>query len=138
MTKSRFDTLGHVMTDLQAPVVRRVARAAALTPVLLVPLAAAPALAVPPEGWEVAEPVSALQFLLVLVALPLGLFAIITLLVLVPAMARGEKYTPGLAWRNENEWFGGPSGGVEAAEESAPEELEGDDESRQGGSSARW
>lgn len=125
------------MIDLEAPVVRHVARAMALAPALLLPLAAAPALAVPPEGWEVAEPVSALQFLLLLVALPAALFIVISLLVLVPAMARGEKYKPGQAWRNENEWFGGPRGGVEATDEAAGE-LESGEESSRGGASARW
>ena len=125
------------MSDLNAPVVRRLARTVALAPVALA-LVAAPAFADTPAKWPDAEPVSALHAMLILVAFPLGLFVIITLLVYVPSLARGEKYTPGLAWRNENEWFGGPRGGVEAAEKAQPEAIEGVQETGRGGASARW
>ena len=122
--------------DLNAPVVRRIARAVALTPAALVSVAAAPALADPPDTWAPADKVSPLHVLLVLGAIPLGLFVLITLLVYLPSMVRGQKYQPGLAWRNENEWFGGPSDGVDAAAKAEPAELEGARES--GGTSARW
>lgn len=125
------------MTDMNAPVVRRFARAVALTPAVLVSLAA-PALADAPESWADPDPVSTLQVLLILVAIPVALFVVISLLVYVPSMARGEKYTPGLAWRNENEWFGGPRGGVEAADRVEPKAIEGVEEGDRGGASARW
>jgi hypothetical protein len=127
--------MNRVMTPDTLPVVRRLARAAALAPGVLVPLAAAPALAVPPEGWPAPDPVSTLDMLLVLLGIPLALFVGITLLVYVPSMARGERYTPGLAWRNENEWFGGPRGGLGAADHAEPESV---GESDRGGASARW
>jgi hypothetical protein len=116
---------------------RRALRALALAPAALVPLAASPALAAPPETWPDAEAVGALDFLLVLLALPLGLIVLITLLVYVPSMAKGEKYTPGLAWRSENQWFGGPKDGLEAADRSDRQQLEATDADR-GGASARW
>ncbi len=122
------------MSDLNARVVRRSVRALALTPVLL-PLVAAPALAAPPETWEQAEPVGALDFLLVLAIIPLALVLLITLLAYVPAMVRGEKYTPGRSWRNENEWFGGPKDGLEAADRT---EVAATGETDRGGASARW
>jgi hypothetical protein len=125
-----------VMSDLNARVVRRSLRALALIPAAALPLVAAPALAVPPEAWPDAEPVGALDFLLVLVLIPLGLFLLIVLLSSVPSLARGEKYTPGRAWRNQNEWFGGPKDGLEAADRAdVPAETSAAD---RGGASARW
>lgn len=123
------------MPHLNTPAVRRSALALMLTPVALVALAA-PALADAPTTWVDPEPVSTLYVLLILVGLPAALFLGITLLVYVPSMARGEKYTPGLAWRNESEWFGGPRGGIEAVDRAGPEAIEGAGE--RGGASARW
>lgn len=125
------------MSDLNARVVRRSLRALALTPALALPLVSAPALAAPPESWPDAEAVGALDFLLVLLIIPVGLALLIALLAYVPSMARGEKYTPGLAWRNESEWFGGPAEGLEAADKAEQPAVEGAEADR-GGASARW
>lgn len=125
------------MSDLNSRVVRRSLRALVLTPALLVPLVAAPAFAVPPEAWPDSEPVGALDFLLLLLVIPLGLVVLIWVLASVPSMARGQKYTPGLAWRNESEWFGGPTDGLEAADRTEPEAIEAAEADR-GGASARW
>ncbi len=122
------------MSDLNPRVVRRALRALVLTPVLLLPLVAAPALAAPPEAWPDSEPVSALDFLLVLVVIPLGLVLVIALLAYLPAMVKGERYQPGRSWRNENEWFGGPKDGLEAADKAEVPAAEPD----RGGASARW
>ena len=132
----------HVTKALSSPVVRRLVRGAAVTPALLVVLASPHALAAPPENWADPEPTSGLDALLLLAGAPLALMAIITLLVYIPSMARRQRYTPGLAWRNENEWFGGPVGGVDALDKAEePPALEAGDaentESR-GGASARW
>jgi hypothetical protein len=124
------------MSDLNPRVVRRSLRALALAPALTLPLVSAPALAAPPEAWPDAEAVGALDFLLVLLVIPLGLALLIAILAYVPAFARGEKYTPGLAWRNENEWFGGPTEGLEAADKTEQKAVEG--ASDRGGASARW
>lgn len=129
-------------TVQQAPAARRLSRrlaqAVALTPAVLLVSSSQSALGVPPEGWPTAEPVSSLSVLLLLVAVPVALFALITLAVYVPSMARGEKYTPGRAWRNENEWFGGPRGGVEAADKVEPAAVETGEGEHRGGASARW
>lgn len=122
-----------VMSDLNARVARRALRALVLTPVVLVPAVAAPALAAPPSTWPDPEPVGALDYLMVLLIIPLGLALLITLLAYVPSMVKGEKYTPGRAWRNENEWFGGPKDGLEATDTT---EVPADAE--RGGASARW
>lgn len=124
------------MAALKTPVVRRLVTTAALAPVALLGLAA-PAAAAPPETWPETDSVSVLDMLLLVLVIPVGLIAVISLLVYVPSMARGEKYTPGLAWRNENEWFGGPRGGVETAAKSDPAAIEAEGSAR-GGASARW
>jgi hypothetical protein len=126
-------TLLPVMSDLNARVARRFLRALALTPAVLLPLVSAPALAVPPSTWPDPEPVGALEYLLVLLVIPLGLALLITVLTYVPAMVKGEKYTPGRSWRNENEWFGGPKDGLEASDKA---EVPSDAD--RGGASARW
>ena len=97
-----------------------------------------PAFASRPASWPPADPVSPLSFLVVLVLIPAGLFLLIALLTAIPSMARGDStYQPGLAWRNEPEWFGGPRGGLDKADEQA--ELEsGESSSDRGGASARW
>ncbi|HEU4515640.1 MAG TPA: hypothetical protein VFR87_21225 [Nocardioidaceae bacterium] len=122
------------MSDQNTRVVRRSLRALALTPALLLPLVAAPALAAPPQTWPDPEPVSALDYLMVLLIIPLGLVLLITLLAYVPAMVKGEKYKPGRSWRNENEWFGGPKDGLEAADKAEVPATE----TERGGASARW
>lgn len=122
------------MSDLNTRAVRRSLRALLLTPVLLLPLVAAPASAAPPQTWPDPEPVSALDYLLVLLVIPLGLVLLITLLAYVPAMVKGEKHQPGRAWRSENEWFGGPKDGLEAADKVERPATEPE----RGGASARW
>lgn len=133
MAGQRLGTLLPVMPDLNARVVRRALRALAPTAVVLLTLVPAPALAAPPSTWPEPEPVSALDYLLVLLVIPLGLALLITVLAYVPVMVKGERYTPGRAWRNENEWFGGPSGGLEASDKA---EVPADAD--RGGASARW
>jgi hypothetical protein len=126
-----------VINHFNASAVRRIALAVALTPAILV-VTGGPALAEAPQQWGPQQPVNPLHALL-LVAIPAGLFALITLLVYAPSMVRGEKYHPGLAWRNEPEWFGGPRGGVEAADKVDPQAIEpGSEGSQRGGASAHW
>ncbi len=96
-------------------------------------LLAAPAHATgTPEGWSDPEPVGSLHALTLLVGGPLLLFVLIALAVYLPALARGEKVTPG---DPESEWFGGPRRGVHAADRVDPQALEGKDT---GGASGRW
>jgi hypothetical protein len=138
--KTGFDTLGDVTNQRRSPAVRRAARVLALTPAIAVTTVAAAASADPPASWEDNPSVSTLHVLMVLVGLPLALFVIITLLVYLPSMVRGERYKPGQAWRSEPEWFGGPRGGAEALQggDHPQAVTAGDHEDNRGGASARW
>jgi hypothetical protein len=86
----------------------------AVVPALLVTTSAGAAFAAPPESWESPKHTSPLYVLLVLGAIPLALFALITLLVYLPSMTRGQHSQPGQSWGGETEWFGGPREGLEA------------------------
>ena len=96
-----------------------------------------PAAADAPAGWESVPPVSALDMLLVLVIIPLGLAAALTLLTVLPSLAGKKGYEPGQAWRGEAEWFGGPVKGVGSASEITPEQIESRSKDT-GGTSASW
>lgn len=102
-----------------------------LAATLAVAAFAGPARADVPEGWAEPTTVSGLEFLLLLVIIPLGLALVITVLVYVPSLVRGESLAPGNQ-EPENQWLGGPS--------KSPAELTvGDsDSSEAGGASARW
>ena len=125
------------MTNHQTtPAVRRVTRALALTPVLLV-AGALPASASAPAQWPEAPSVSWLDALLVLLIIPAGLALLISLLAAIPSMrGGGSSYQPGLAWRHEAEWFGGPRDGLEKADKSDREAVEASGE--RGGASGHW
>ena len=97
----------------------------------------APAAAEEPEAWESAPEVSTLGFLLVLVIIPLGAAAVISLLAFLPSLARDSGYEPGQSWRGEAQWFGGPTKGVKSADQVTPEEIEARSKGT-GGTSARW
>jgi len=96
-----------------------------------------PASADVPQNWEQAPDVSPLGFLLVLVIIPLGLAAVIALLTVLPSMASDKGYEPGQAWRGQPEWFGGPTKGLQAAEDVTPQQIEAGSQTT-GGTSARW
>jgi hypothetical protein len=98
---------------------------------------AAPAAAAEPDAWDSAPDVSPLAFLLVLVILPLSAAAVISLLAVLPSLARDRGYEPGQAWRGEAEWFGGPTEGVKSADQVTPEQIEARSKDT-GGTSARW
>lgn len=91
--------------------------------------------------WEDNGPYSPLYVITILVVIPVGLFALITLLVYLPSMMRkNESYQPGQPWRNESEWFGGPRGGVGAVDSTEqPLAVSGSDRSKErGGASGQW
>ncbi len=96
-----------------------------------------PAAADTPLRWETPPDSSPLGYLLVLVLIPLGLAAVISLLVVLPSLAGHRGYEPGHSWRGESEWFGGPTKGVKAADEVTQEQIEASSEGA-GGTSARW
>lgn len=94
---------------------------------------AAPAGADTPENWTGEAPyeVDGLDAALIFVGIPVLLFAVITLLVLLPSLIRGERFTVG-GQATADQWFGGPSKGT--AELPAAD----DKDSKAGGASARW
>jgi hypothetical protein len=127
------------VTNHQAPprnLLRRalLALAAALVAVLALP---AFAMADTPAAWEKAPHVSGLEFLLVLVLIPVGIGLVITVLTLLPSLIHDHGYEPGQSWRAEAEWFGGPRKGVDAAEDLSPKQIE-TAESGRGGTSGEW
>ena len=132
-----------VTNDRQNSAVRRAARLLALTPAIVVMSLTGVASADPPVQWEDNPAVSPLYVLLVMVVIPLALFLLITLLVYLPSMSRGERYKPGQAWRSEPEWFGGPRRGIDALPEGGQPSAVGagaPDEhgETRGGASGRW
>ncbi|MEI5672603.1 MULTISPECIES: hypothetical protein [Nocardioides] len=92
---------------------------------------AGPASADVAEGWSTPDDVDAWHALLVLGGIPLALGLLITALVYVPALVRGERVAPN-APAVENQWIGGPR--RTTAELAGPD----GDESQAGGASARW
>jgi hypothetical protein len=97
----------------------------------LVLAVAGPAGADVPEGWSHPGSVDPMHALLVLAGIPLLLFVVITALVVLPGVIRGERFTPG-GQATEDQWFGGPRTGT--AELPAPD----NEESQAGGASGRW
>jgi hypothetical protein len=97
----------------------------------------APAVADTPEAWEKAPDVSPLGFLLVLLILPLGAAAVISLLTVLPSLASDKGYEPGQSWGGDTEWFGGPTKGVKGADQVTPDQIEQSSKDA-GGSSGRW
>ena len=98
---------------------------------------AVPAVADTPEAWEQAPDVSPLGFLMVVLILPLGAAAVISLLAILPSLASDTGYQPGQAWRGDTEWFGGPTKGVKAVDEVTPDQIEQSSKDA-GGTSGRW
>ena len=109
------------------------AASAALAVVVALPAVAS---ADTPAAWDDAPHVSGLQYLVLLVLIPLGLALVIALLASLPSMHH-RGYEPGQAWRAEAEWFGGPRKGVEAADDLSPQQIESA-ESGRGGTSGKW
>ncbi len=105
--------------------------------IVLAGAALSPVLADTPAEWEQQPAVSGLDFLLVLFLIPIGAAAVIALLSVLPSLAKDRAYEPGQAWRGQTEWFGGPTKGVSATEDIAPEQIESGARDS-GGTSARW
>jgi hypothetical protein len=91
-----------------------------------------PAHADPPSTWEEADTGSVFDGLW-LVGIALLVILLITLLVYLPSMIRGQSKEPALAFQDRPEWFGGPRTGVAAAQGE-----QGAEDSTKGGASARW
>lgn len=114
----------------------RTATAARRTAILLGSSVALVALAGPASadvavGWAEVDDVDPWHALMVIAVLPLALGLIITAMIYLPALIRGERVAPN-APAVENQWIGGPRRST--AELAAPDS----DESQAGGASARW
>lgn len=96
-----------------------------------VALAAQPAGAAVPEGWDKPDDIDTMHTLLLLGGVPLLLFVAIVVLTYLPALIKGERIKPG-APAVENQWLGGPR--KSTGELAAPDSAESD----AGGASARW
>ena len=96
-----------------------------------------PATADEPVTWENAPDVSAFDFVMLVLILPLVAALVITLLTLVPLLINDRGYQPGQSWRSQVEWFGGPSKGVAAADEVTAEQIEARSKDT-GGTSGSW
>lgn len=89
---------------------------------------AGPASADVPTGWSDPDPMSVGEMLLILVGIPVALAIVISVLVALPGLLKGEGLTGG----QPTEWVGGPRKGT--AELAAPD----GEHSEAGGASARW
>lgn len=118
--------------DMLSTVLRRAFRASVVAAVLAVGWLAAPAQASPPVTWEEPDNGSTLHQLLILVGIPLAAVLLITLLVYLPSMIRGQQTQPAVAFQERSEWFGGPREGAVAADSAAAPEED------KGGAGARW
>lgn len=120
--------------------VRRAARVIAVLPAVLVTLAAGAASAEPPEFWPDTPSVSGLHVIVLLVLIPLGLFALICLLVYLPSMTRGNRAQSTEVVHGKGEWFGGPEGGLETVDTTAGTRQTGETPEHGGrsGASGSW
>ena len=123
-----LDTIGGVTTKL-AHLARRTSAVLLAGGLLLA--AGGPAGAEVPEGWAEPYSVDPWHAVLLLAGVPLLLFLVITALVVIPGIVKGERFTPG-GQATADQWFGGPRSGT--AELPAPD----NDESQAGGASGRW
>jgi hypothetical protein len=121
-------------------VVRRALWVAALAPAVTVPLLAGPAFADEPADWPPTDNGSTVHALLLLFGVPFLIFIVIVTLTYLPSMVRGQRYEPSTAWRDQHEWFGGPSREGEAQTEQPADRSRpaGDHGSDRGGASANW
>ena len=112
----------------------------ALSPAVALLTLSGPAMADRPDAWETPPDVSPLDFLLVIAIIPAALFLVITLLSSIGGAVRSHSssYQPGLAWRNEPEWFGGPRDGLAKVDEQRPVATGAEAAPERGGASGRW
>lgn len=127
---------GRVTNSHHSSAVRRAGRILALTPAAVLVSNATAASASAPQQWGEEPGVDPMHALLVYVLIPLGVIALIWLLTYLPSMIRGESaYHPGLAWRHEPEWFGGPRDGLDKADRA---DVEVESADTRGGASGHW
>ena len=87
------------------------------------------------DGDEPGQALTYFNTLLIFGVLPVALFAIIALLVMLPSLAKGPRYRPGLRWWASPVWFGGPSD-PDAVSAERLAQIRPSEET--GGTRARW
>lgn len=125
------------MTHRSPSLARTAVRATAAGVFLAAAASLAPAFADTPSLWENSPSVSVFHAVMIFFLIPLGLALVITVLVMVPSLVKGDSYEPGQAWRSEGEWFGGPHNGLAAADHADPQQL-ASAAGEQGGTGARF
>jgi hypothetical protein len=112
---------------------RRVARLTALATGALIPLLiAAPALAGLDDGEQPGKGLGIGEVVAIYVLIPLGIFAVIALLAILPSMLRRPRYRPGRPWQHDPLWFNGPDDPDRALVGARPGAT------ARGGASAEW
>lgn len=92
---------------------------------------ASPAVALE-DGEQPGPPLSTGLVLVYYVLIPLGAFAVIALLAVLPSMLRRPRYRPGKAWNFDPLWFAGPAEPEQALVDARPGAT------ARGGASAEW
>lgn len=107
--------------------------ASAATAFGLVLAAAGPAYAAAGEdSGEISHtPLSPVATVLIFVAIPLGLFVIISVLAMAPGWMRRPRYRPGRPWSHDALWFAGPESPDTALAAARPRQGTG-------GAGAEW
>ncbi|MFD2081519.1 hypothetical protein SAMN05421678_106218 [Actinopolymorpha cephalotaxi] len=100
------------------------------------------ALAGTPDTWTKETPMPMLEVLGIYAGIPIGLFALITLLVLTPSLIRGSRVQPGVSWSGQPEWFGDRPDAEQSAEADRTEQSTGGPEGTtgtgRGGAGGQW
>jgi hypothetical protein len=111
---------------------RRRARLAALATGALLPLLPlTPALALD-DGEVPGKSLGTGLVVVIYVLVPLGIFALIALLSILPSALRRPRYRPGRAWTHDPLWFNGPDDPNKAMTGARPGAT------ARGGASAEW
>ena len=118
--------------------VRNAIRAAVVTAAVpmstvLVSVLASPAFAAQRryEGDDPGPGLTALETLGLFVGIPALVIATVYVLVFAGSGAKGPRYRPGVAWRGQPQWWGGPPDGERALESAQPTQSGG-------GARAHW
>ena len=99
--------------------------------------AAGPALALKRDDGTYPGPsLGAGLTILYFVVIPVGAFAIISALALLPSALSKPRYRPGNDWDHGSRWFGGPADGADAA--ATQDNSTASSSNPKGGASAEW
>lgn len=91
-----------------------------------------------PTTWPDPPPMSTLEGLLLFVGIPLLAMAVITAMVMAPALAKGARSQPGQNGGASSEWFGAPEEVASGAAPRVGPQPAATSDGPTGGASARW